>query len=353
MSFPFPLLPAERAPQSGVMLTWPHRHGDWGSALAGAEAVFLTLAREIARRETLLAVCFDAAHRDEVRGRLEAGGVAMDAVILAIAPSNDSWARDHGPLTVLVQGRPRLVDFRFNGWGGKYPADLDDAVTARLHAQGVFGSTPLESVDLVLEGGAIDSDGQGGLLATRRCLLSPARNAGMDAAQMEARLRRHLGARQVRWLEHGALEGDDTDGHVDMLVRFAGPDTLVYQACDEPDYGAYAELRALEAELAGLRTRKGQPYRLVGLPWPAPVHDDDGRRLPASYANFLPVNGAVLVPAYEDPRDDEAAAVLAGLFPDRDIVPVPCRPLLYQNGSLHCATLQFPAGVELQPPVTG
>ncbi len=353
MSFPFPLLPAERAPQSGVMLTWPHAHSDWGPRLAAAEAVFLALAREIARREPLLVVCFDAAHRDEVRRQLEAGGVEMAAVILAVAPSNDSWARDHGPLTVLVQGRPRLVDFRFDGWGGKYPADLDAAVTGRLHAQGVFGATPLESVDLVLEGGAIDSDGQGGLLATRRCLLSAARNPGMDQARMETLLRRHLGARRVLWLEHGALEGDDTDGHVDMLVRFAGPDTLVYQSCDEPDYGAYAELRALEAELAGLRTRKGNPYRLVALPWPAPVHDDDGRRLPASYANFLPVDGALLVPAYEDARDGEAAAVLAGLFPDRDIVPVPCRPLLYQNGSLHCATLQFPAGVELRPPVTG
>ena len=348
-----PRLPAEWEPQTGVMLTWPHPDSDWQAVLKSVESVFVDLTKAISQRQNVLLVCYDAAHRQSVQDMLEHDGIDTGVIRFALCASNDSWARDHGPLTVLVQGRPRLVDFRFDGWGGKYPADLDAAVTGRLHAQGVFGATPLESVDLVLEGGAIDSDGQGGLLATRRCLLSAARNPGMDQARMETLLRRHLGARRVLWLEHGALEGDDTDGHVDMLVRFAGPDTLVYQSCDEPDYGAYAELRALEAELAGLRTRKGNPYRLVALPWPAPVHDDDGRRLPASYANFLPVDGALLVPAYEDARDGEAAAVLAGLFPDRDIVPVPCRPLLYQNGSLHCATLQFPAGVELRPPVTG
>ncbi len=335
------------------MITWPHDRGDWEPLLAEVEPVFVALAREIAAREPLLVNCLDESHRKRVRQRLQDAGIDTGAVMLALAPSNDSWARDHGPLTVMDGGRPLLLDFRFNGWGNKYPAALDDAITSRLAAQQIFGATPVRSIDFVLEGGAIDSDGRGTLLTTRRCLLGPNRNPGLDRRQIERQLQRYLGAERVLWLQHGALEGDDTDGHIDMLARFCDSSTIVYQACDETDYTAYVELRDMEAELQTFRTADGAPYRLISLPWPGPVHGRDGKRLPASYANFLPINGALLVPAYDDPRDAAAADTLASLFPDREVVPIPCRPLVEQYGSLHCATLQFPAGVELRQPVTG
>lgn len=346
-------LPAEWAPQAGVMLTWPHAGGDWADALPAAESVFVTLAREIAARETVLINCYDPDHRHHVQRCLHQAGVNPDSLIFAIAPSNDSWARDHGPLTVIGAAGPRLLDFRFNGWGGKYPAQLDNAISGRLAAAGVFGRTPLTTVDYVLEGGSIDSDGRGTLLTTRRCLLEPHRNPGADAARVEQVLRERLGAQRLLWLDHGALEGDDTDGHIDMLARFCDPATIVYQGCDETAYAGYDELQAMRAQLQSFRTLEGQAYRLAPLPWPRAHYDAQGRRLPASYANFLVINDALLVPAYDDPADALALDTLSRLFPRHTPIAIPCRALIGQYGSLHCATLQFPAGVELCPPQAG
>jgi agmatine deiminase len=271
--------------------------------------------------------------------------MGLSRVRLAIAPSDDSWSRDHGPITVYRNGSPWLLDFRFNGWGGKYRAEQDDALTRRLHGAGVFGATPLQSIDLVLEGGSIENDGVGTLLATSRCLLSPTRNPGLFRADLEATLRELLGIERILWLTHGGLLGDDTDGHIDTLARFCDRETIAYVTCPTQDDPHYAELAAMEQELRSFATVEGRSYRLVPLPLPQAKHDESGRRLPATYANFLIINGAVLVPVYQDPADAVVLERIASCFPGREVVPIDCVPLIRQFGSLHCVTMQLPWGV--------
>jgi agmatine/peptidylarginine deiminase len=346
-------LPAEWEPQSGVMLTWPHDQGDWGPVLAEVEPVFLRLALEIARRETLLVNCASPSRADALRTALVAAGAPPQNLVFAVVASNDTWARDHGPITVLESGKPKLLDFLFNGWGNKYPAQADNAITGELARRGVFAPAVVETLDLVLEGGSIESDGAGTLLTTACCLLNPQRNPTLSRRQLEQRVCSLLGAQRMLWLEHGELEGDDTDGHIDMLARLCPADTIAYQSCTESTYGGYRELTSMEAELRQLRTAVGQPYRLVPLPWPAAKYARDGSRLPASYANFLIINGALLVPAYDDPADDKAAQQLQLCFPQRDIIQIPARTVIQQYGSLHCLTMQFPQGVEFRTPTAG
>jgi agmatine/peptidylarginine deiminase len=333
------------------MLTWPHDGGDWAALLARVEPVFFAIAVQIARRECLFINCASAAQRDRLRASLVRAGVAQDRLFMAIVASNDSWARDHGPLTVFEQQRPRLLDFRFNGWGNRYPAQADDAITTHLAGDGHFGSTAVDRIELVLEGGSIDSDGAGTLLTTSRCLLHPQRNPGYGRETMAQKLAALLGAQRLLWLEHGGLQGDDTDGHIDMLARFCDATTLVYQSCDEAGYACYDELRAMAGELRRLRTAQGSPYRLLALPWPRAKFAADGTRLPASYANFLVINDAVLLPGYNDPADGEAVRRLQLGFPEREIIQIDCSPLIQQYGSLHCLTMQFPKGVEFSAPI--
>ena len=337
-------LPAEWEPQDGVMLTWPHERSDWLPWLAEVEPVYVAIARAVTARERLLVCVRDEAHRAHVAALLAAGGVPATRVALHVALSNDSWARDHGPITVVDGGRPRLLDFVFNGWGGKYEAALDDRITAELARQGAFGATPRERVEFVLEGGGIESDGAGTLLTTAACLLSPGRNPAFSRAAIEQRLAALFGLQRVLWLEHGALEGDDTDSHIDTLARFCDGRTIAYVRCDDRGDAHFAALAAMERELQALRDARGEPYRLVPLPWPAAKRGRDGRRLPATYANFLVINGAVLAPTYRDPADAAALARLAACFPGREIVGIDCLPLIQQYGSLHCITMQLPAG---------
>jgi agmatine/peptidylarginine deiminase len=327
------------------MLTWPHDDSDWAPFLPEVEPVFVRVASEIAKRQPLLVVCRDARHRAGVLGQLRTAGVDPRWVVIALQSSNDSWVRDHGPIGVVTEQGPLLLDFQFNGWGGKYPACLDNAISAGLQGQGVFGAVPLNTVDLVLEGGAIETDGQGTMLGVSRCLLDPRRNPGISRAALEERLHRYLGFERFLWMEHGGLAGDDTDGHIDTLVRFSDPRTLVYQSADDPADVNHAALRAMAAELAALRDAQGRPYRLRALPVPRPIHNPAGHPLPASYANFLIINGALLVPNYRDAADTQALEVLAGCFPGRDIIGIDCHPLIQQYGSLHCVTLQLPRGV--------
>ena len=340
-----PSLPPEWAPQSALLLTWPHPHGDWADDLPDAERAFVAIARETASRQPVIVACYDDDHREHVADALAGAGVAAGRVHLYIAPSNDIWVRDHGPITVLSAGRSTLLDFRFNGWGRKYPYQLDDAVTARLHEQGAFGDTPHRAVPLVLEGGSIEVDGRGTLLTTLSCLLSPERNPAYDCIGLEGRFGELFDVHHTLWLEHGLLEGDDTDGHIDTLARFCDPHTIAYTACDDPDDPHYESLQAMARQLAGFTDADGDPYRLVPLPLPAPLYDDEGRRLPANYANFIVINGAVLVPGYDDPMDEVARARLAEVFPERDVLTLDARPLIRQNGSLHCAAMQLPAAV--------
>lgn len=356
MNLPFhpERLPAEWEFQSGVQLTWPHRDTDWAERLSQVEPVFARIGAEIAQRERLLIVAQDAEHAAHVQALLCTVGAPEHhpehQLVLALAPSDDTWARDHAPLTILTAAGPELLDFRFNGWGDKYPAARDDALTAALYAQGCFGAVPLHAPDLILEGGSIESDGCGTLLTTQHCLTTPTRNPHLSLAGIESELKRWFGASRVLWLENGLLEGDDTDGHIDTLARFCAPDTIAHVECTDRSDVHFAPLQAMQQELADFRDYRGQPYRLIPLPLPAPIHAD-GRRLPATYANFLIINDAVLVPTYADPADRIALERLQRAFPNREIVGIDCREIIRQGGSLHCLTMQYPAGVLATAPL--
>jgi agmatine deiminase len=338
-------LPPEWAPQSGVMLTWPHARGDWAANLGTVEPVFVDLACHITRYEKLLIVCEDDAHRQRIDEQLSGQAYNPDRVRYVTSPSNDTWARDHGPLTVICSGEPHLLDFQFNGWGGKYAADLDNAITPNLYRAGAFGDIPMETVDLVLEGGAVEVDGSGTLLATRSSVLSSTRNARLSQQQIEQQLSHYLGIERFLWLDHGTLAGDDTDGHIDTLARFCDRETIVYCHSDDPDNPDHDTLTTMRKELASFTSITGKAYRLVPLPMPQSKRDPEDNLLPATYANFLIINGAVLVPTYEDPQDESALTVLQNCFPDRDIIGINALPLIHQYGSLHCVTMQFPEGV--------
>jgi agmatine/peptidylarginine deiminase len=258
-------------------------------------------------------------------------------------PYDDTWLRDSGPVTLKGgDGGFQLTDFRFTGWGGKFGAERDDALIAGLVRAGVFGQAAHRRIDWALEGGGIESDGDGTVLTTWKCLHQ--RHPEQSREAMDAILRDSLHAARILWLDHGYLEGDDTDAHIDTLARFAPGGRIVFQACDDAGDPHHAELQRMAAELAALRTADGRPYRLHPLPWAKPILDE-GRRLAASYANYLVINGAVLVPAYGDAADDEAARIIGAAHPGREVVQVPCRPLIWQNGSLHCITMQLPAGL--------
>jgi len=334
-------LPAEWEEQDAVLLAWPHLQTDWAPLLSEVEAVYTKIVQTLVHYEQVVLV---VANADEIAAKLCAAGLDQARVRFCEVPTDDTWARDFGPIAVVDDGRPLLLDFRFTGWGGKFAAGRDNVVTGALAGQGVFAVT-VENVDLILEGGAIDSDGAGSLLTTAECLLNPNRNPHIDRIAIEKELRTLFGVQRVLWLQHGRLAGDDTDAHVDTLARFAPGETIVYQGCADPSDEHFAPLQAMADELAALRTAAGQPYRLLPLPWPRACYDEEGDRLPATYANFLVVNGAVLVPTYADPADAVALAVLGAAFPDREIVGIDCRPLIKQHGSLHCVTMQLPKGV--------
>jgi len=332
--------PAEWEPQSAVMMTWAHPQTDWKAMLDEVTPCFTAIAKAILQHEKLIIVC--PSIQDVKR---DLGEVDTSKIIFCELPSNDTWARDHAPLTVLAQNNPVLLDFTFNGWGLKFPANLDNQITRRLYDSGVFApQVAYKNMQfMVLEGGSIESDGQGTLMTTAECLLSPNRNACKTRDEITESLKFIFAAKQVLWLNHGYLAGDDTDSHIDTLARFCSPDTIVYVRCDDETDEHFAALQAMEAELKTFKTLSGQPYRLLPLPMAAPVYFA-GERLPATYANFLIINDAVLMPTYESPHDVIAQAVLQSAFPNRQIVPIPCLPLLRQHGSLHCLTMQMVAG---------
>lgn len=333
-------LPAEWEPQSAVQFTFPHADSDWAEILEEVVPCFVECITQVSRFEKVIVVCADV---EQVKTLLPNANAAN--LLLVALPSNDTWARDHGAITIEEDGSPVLLDFMFNGWGLKFAADKDNQITAGLRQKGIFGSTPLRIAGMVLEGGGIESDGQGTLLTTAECLLSPNRNPHLSQNEIETQLRQLFGMERILWLHHGYLAGDDTDSHIDTLARFCSEDTIAYVKCTDVSDEHYQALAAMEAELQQLRKSDGQPYRLVPLPWPDACYAADGHRLPATYANFLIINGAVLVPVYGVKQDEEALGVLRGCFPDREVIGINCRALIEQHGSLHCISMQFPEGV--------
>ena len=334
-------LPAEWEPQWGVQLTWPHAQTDWAPMLSEITATYEEMAREISKREHLLVVAPTVPEPVEgVEGVEDLSPLNSKFLILN---SNDTWARDHGFITLVDdEEHTRLLDFCFNGWGEKFPAELDNALNRQLYDNGALEGEYVDCLDFVLEGGSIESDGKGTVFTTTGCLMAPHRNQPMTQEEIEARLKRDLCAERILWIDHGSLTGDDTDGHIDTLVRICPDDTLLYMGCDNPDDEQYEELRMMEEQLKTFRTLDGKPYRLMKLPMPRPIYDGDDR-LPATYANFLIVNGAVLCPTYAQPDlDAEASRIISEAFPDREIVGIDCRSIIRQHGSLHCCTMQFP-----------
>lgn len=334
-------LPAEWEPQSGIQLTWPHADTDWAYMLDEVEACFVQLAKEIAKRQLLIIA---TPHPEEVQSLL-AGQVNMDQVRFFRCESNDTWARDHGAITLLSNQGPVLLDFKFNGWGLKFASDKDNLITRQLLEAGALKGRYENHLNFVLEGGSIESDGNGTLLTTSECLLSLNRNGEMDQAAIENYLKDTFHLKQVLWLDHGYLAGDDTDSHIDTLARLCPNDTIVYVQCTDVQDEHYTALHQMEEQLKSFRTLEGKPYRLLALPM-ADCIMADGERLPATYANFLIMNQAVLYPTYHQPEHDaKAKEVLQQAFPGYEIVGVDCRALIKQHGSLHCVTMQYPAGV--------
>lgn len=333
-------MPAEWHRLQMVQLTWPHEDTDWNYMLGEVEKCYTELAKAISSRLQLLVVAPDV---KKVKETLEKGGANMGNIILFECDTNDTWARDHAFITILGDSVPHYVDFCFNGWGRKFKADLDNAINGKLYDAEIVKGEYEDCTSFVLEGGSIESDGKGTILTTSQCLLAPHRNQPMDKEEIEKCLKKMLHAERVLWLNHGNLIGDDTDGHVDTVARLAPNDTIVYMQCSDENDAQYADLKAMEEEIAELRTAEGKPYRMIPLPSPAPIHDEDGERLPATYANFLIMNNCILYPTYAQEENDRKAAVALGkAFPGHEIVGIDCRALIKQHGSLHCVTMQYP-----------
>ncbi|MDR0962008.1 MAG: agmatine deiminase family protein [Mediterranea sp.] len=336
-----PHLPAEWAPQSGVQLTWPHDGTDWAYMLDEVQACFVNIAREIARRELLLIVTPDV---EAVKQQI-AEEVNMDNVRFLACDTNDTWARDHGAITLQDTEEPSLLDFTFNGWGLKFASDKDNRITRHAVEAGALHGRYVNRLGFVLEGGSIESDGMGTLLTTSQCLLSPNRNGAMNQGDIEEYLLSAFHLQRVLWLDHGYLAGDDTDSHIDTLARFCSTDTIAYVQCTDSCDEHYAELLRMEEQLKSFRTLDGEPYRLLPLPM-ADCIETNGERLPATYANFLILNDAVLYPTYAQPANDaRAKEVLQEAFPRHELIGIDCSALIKQHGSLHCVTMQYPKGV--------
>lgn len=410
--------PAEWFPQSGVQLTWPHAGTDWAPILAEVEACYVSIALEILVRNELLLIVTPEPDRVKALLHERIPSRLLPHVRYFECPTDDTWARDHGFLTLMTEAGPRLLDFQFNGWGLKFPSHNDNQINRKLRSlyssprvgedsvsseeissgdealppTGGGGEGPMHGtyephLDFVLEGGSLESDGCGTIMTTSACLLSPNRNPMLTRDEIERRLLSYFHAERVLWLDHGSLAGDDTDSHIDTLARFCPNGTIAYVRCTDPDDEHYEALHAMEQQLNNFGPLPSTPregvhnlrdtnenaslssdifrggsssdaslpptggaedgLRLIPLPLPSPIYDpDDGHRLPATYANFLVINGAVLMPAYGQPENDDLARrQLQKAFPKYDIVPIDCRVLIRQHGSLHCSTMQFPVGV--------
>lgn len=327
-------------------MAWPHEETDWVDILDSVEPVYINIAHAITQHEKLILLCRNKTHQQSITHLLKQADVNTEQIHFQIVAYNDTWTRDYGPLSITRDGKPYLLDFIFNGWGNKFSADKDNLVNQQLRAQGLWADTDLESIEYILEGGSIDTDGEGTLLTTSACLLNTNRQQDASKTSVSKFLADKLGCTRILWLDSGYLAGDDTDSHIDTLARFCANDRIVYMSCDNSDDEHYQALKQMEAELKSFRTMDDRPYQLLPVNIPAPVYDDENHRLPASYVNFLIINSAVLVPIYGDALADQAAiSQLSRAFPQHRIIPIDCKPLIIQHGSLHCVTMQLLAGI--------
>ncbi|MDR0829209.1 MAG: agmatine deiminase family protein [Prevotellaceae bacterium] len=350
-------LPAEWEHQSFVQVTFPHENTDWADMLEEAQNCFCEIINAILEFENVLVVADNKLTIDDLQFTIEntrsqivnrQSKIVNNKLFIVHCSSNDTWARDHAGITVFENDEKIVLDFTFNGWGLKFPANLDNQITNAIfknskNQNGQSQSSIVNYLDcrnFILEGGSIESDGNGTILTTEKCLLSENRNY-LTKVEIEEKFEQYFGTKRVLWLKNGYLAGDDTDSHIDTLARFCTENTIAYVKCENENDEHFTELAAMETELKAFRTIDGKPYNLVALPMADEVLFN-GERLPATYANFLIINGAVLLPTYNSPKDEIAAQILQKIFPDRKIIKINCLPLIKQHGSLHCATMQFP-----------
>lgn len=334
-------MPAEWEPQEAVWLSWPHKRASWPGMFRTIPGVFAKIVAAISARQH---VRINAAADLQPRAKAlcEKAGADMKRVRFYNHPTDDAWCRDHGPIFVRndATGEVALTDWAYNAWGGKYPPfEKDNKIPPSIGR--ALKLRRFEN-DMILEGGSIDVNGQGLLLTSEQCLLNKNRNPHLERATIEQNLRDYLGVKTILWVGDGIL-GDDTDGHIDDITRFYKPDGFITAV--EPN-GRDKNHKILEENLERLRsmrTPQGKPFDIVELPMPRPFAFE-GQRVPASYANFLIINGAVLLPTFRQPkRDAQAAEVLAHCFPGREIVPIDCHDLIWGLGTLHCISQQQPA----------
>jgi len=326
-------VPAEWERQNLVLMSFPHEETDWAEDLEDSLSPFIRIAQAIAYSEAVYIICKD-------KSKISSLFCSTRNMTFIEIATDDTWIRDYGYITIHDEYETKLLNFTFDGWGRKFEASLDNSVNSTLHKKGYMGITPMETIDLVLEGGSIESDGEGTILTTLSCLCNPNRNGGLTQIDVEKRLFKYLGAKRVLWLENGYLEGDDTDSHIDTLARFVNRETIVYVKCNDNSDKHFTALKEMEKELQNFRREDGEPYRLVPLPMCEAKYNKDGQRLPATYANFLITNDAIIYPTYSDKNDSEAGKIFKKLFPSREIIPVNCLKLIEQGGSLHCSTMQ-------------
>lgn len=352
---PLRTLPAEWAPQSAILISWPHAETDWADILDEVTECYVRMAYAIAAHQPLIVLVVEGLDVSSLLEKRLPQAVFSNITFVVVPKTNDTWVRDYGFLTVQSTGGAELMDFRFNGWGGKFKAEHDNAANRLLFEAQLLRGHYVDALDFELEGGGIESDGCGTLLTTAECLLNSNRRRQGDAvptpdkAQVEALLKERLGVERILWLHHGYLAGDDTDSHIDTLARLCPNDTIIYVQCMDTADEHYEALAAMEQELQAFRTLEGKPYRLIPVPLPDACYDEE-ERLPATYANFLIMNKVVLVPTYAQPDKDALALKnIQKAFPEREIIGVDCRALIRQHGSLHCATMQFPREVFRTP----
>jgi len=329
------VMPAEWEKQQCVLMSFPHEETDWAEGdLNDALSPFIRIAQAIAYGEAVYIICKD-------KSKISSMFCSTRNMTFIEIPTNDTWIRDYGYITIRENGEKKLLDFTFDGWGSKFEASLDNSVNSALHQKGYMGITPLEHIDFVLEGGSIESDGEGTILTTSACLCNPNRNGGLNKTEVEEKLKITLGATRVLWLDHGYLAGDDTDSHIDTLARFVNKETIAYVKCNNKEDEHYEALAKMEEQLKNFTTAEGKPYHLIALPMCEAKYNKKGNRLPATYANFLITNDALIYPAYNDKNDKNAAKIFKELFPNKEIIPVNCLKLIEQGGSLHCSTMQI------------
>jgi len=333
-------MPAEWEPHRATWLSWPHKEASWPGKLDVILPVYAQFVAALARSEPVHINVNDAAMERQARAALAAAGAGGE-IRFHHFPTNDAWCRDHGAIFVVRDGPEPLAatDWEYNAWGGKYPPfDLDNQIPRRMAE--VLGVPRFEG-GMVLEGGSIDVNGQGLLLTSEQCLLNPNRNPGLSQAEIERRLRDLLGIAKILWLGEGIV-GDDTDGHIDDIARFVAPDTVLTTVEEDPADENYALLQENLRRLQLMTDLQGRPLNILSVPMPPQVVFEE-QRLPASYVNFLIANRAVLVPFFNHPNDERAAATLQRCFPDREIVGIDCTEIVWGLGAWHCLSQQVPA----------